>query len=245
LMRQRLPLPLVEPLPDDPPVPFRVYPGGQSAAALLLVLPEPVALLLDDEPALPPAPALPVVLPDPVGTQPAGMLSPSARLPLPAASGLMLPEPVPVVVPVEPDPAAPPDAPVVVPVEPDPAAPPDAPDPLVCASAVPAASIAANVKANTLVIVALSYTCGRCRNAAGNAPFPRAVRFIARCAWTTVNESRRRGVLTSNLYRAAGIPQPVRQFMPGLPSSARGRLFLLSGGIPGIVRMSVLPDQPS
>ena len=104
---------------------------------MLLVLPEPLALL-ELEPALPPAPALPAVPPEPVGTQPAGML-PSERLPLPVVESMLEPEelePVPVVVPVEPVPEVP---------EPPP----------VCASAVPAASIAANVKATTFVIFAL------------------------------------------------------------------------------------------
>jgi len=134
---------VVEPLPDDPlPVALCVYPGGQSVAlvVLLLVLPEPLALL-DVEPSLPPAPALPAVSPEPVGTQPAGML-PSDRLPLPVEPEFML----------EPDELEP--VPVVVPGEPEPV--PEVPElPPVCASAVPAASIAANVKATTFVIFAL------------------------------------------------------------------------------------------
>jgi hypothetical protein len=147
-----VPLLPVEPLPDDPdPVALRVYPGGQSAVALLLDVPEPPVLLLDEEPALP------VVLPEPDGTQPAGMLPPSERLPLPAVPESML----------EPDEPEP----VVAPVEPEPEVPPEEPEPLLCASAVPAASMAANVKASNLVIVTLSCTCELRHNGGPNGPF--------------------------------------------------------------------------
>jgi hypothetical protein len=130
----------------------------------VLLLPEPVVVvLLEVEPALPPAPALPVVLPEPDGTQPAGML-PSARLPLPVVVSVLEPDELEPLVPIEPEL----DPEPVVPIEPeleppvDPLAPvpeePELPElPPVCASAVPAASIAANVKATIFVIFALPY----------------------------------------------------------------------------------------
>jgi hypothetical protein len=130
----------------------------------VLLVPEPVVVvLLEVEPALPPTPALPVVLPEPDGTQPAGML-PSERPALPVVVFVLEPdepEPlVPVELELEPEP--------VVPIEPeleppvDPLAPvPEEPEPPelppLCASAVPAASIAANVKATNFVIFALPY----------------------------------------------------------------------------------------